>query len=83
MTLIQHDFPSWYDFITCVSDEKLFAWKPSNRDSHKTETKNGWSGTETFSQAIEMALHKEISIYRSGRVRDFESQRQKKYYEKK
>jgi hypothetical protein len=57
MTTIERNFPSWYDFITCVNDESLFKWKPNHRDSHNPGTETGWSGTKSWDQAIDMALY--------------------------
>lgn len=56
MTLIQRDFSSWYDFVTCVSDESLFANADKNHESHK-KSYNNWYGTYSFDDAINMALN--------------------------
>lgn len=51
---ITREFDSWYDFVTCVSNENLYAWKNGRRSSHK-EAKH-FNGTDSFEQAEEMAL---------------------------
>jgi hypothetical protein len=52
--IIERNFHSWFEFVTCAADQSLARW--SARKSQEKERPNGWRGTETFQQAADMAL---------------------------
>lgn len=50
---VVRQFPSWYDFVTCAADPDLQNWTEGS--SHRRGNAD-WSGTDTFDDAVEMAL---------------------------
>lgn len=55
---IVREFASWWDFITCASDETLRNWfNPSIAHSRSKQSQTGFAGTETFDQAVDMAIN--------------------------
>ncbi len=54
-TILWREFSSWYEFVTCVADPALRAWKTPRLKS-QTTSNSSWAGTSTFKAAIDMAL---------------------------
>lgn len=54
------EFDSWWAFATSAADPSLRKWSLSNCASQKTKEYGGksWFGTETFAEAIDMALRR-------------------------
>lgn len=51
-SVMRRDFESWSEFVSCVADESMYAWK-GTRTSH--DRSRSWSGTDSFEEAVQMA----------------------------